>query len=131
MDEEIAPQLTLGDFTAKLESIRKEMCPDAEVKFGDGRVPAGFHSYRGYYDHLALDWDDEEESRSTPTLEELLQWCISADGGVYEGYKGGDWIMHAGTPVWVAHYGDASRERLVDAHAQNGKVVLLTATQGR
>lgn len=36
---------------------------------------------------------------------ELLSECKAAMGQVFTGYKGGDYVMGALTPVWVANYG--------------------------
>ena len=58
------------------------------------------HSYRGYYSDLAFEKDDGLRS-----VKELLDSCKSCMGQVFEGYKGGDFVMGALTPVWIAEYG--------------------------
>jgi len=89
--ERAATQLTLGKLIATLEA----MPPDAEVA---GLVSA--HSYRGYYSDLAFKLD----SKRRPAAD-LLKECRAAMGQVFEGYKGGDFVMGALTPLWVANYG--------------------------
>jgi len=36
---------------------------------------------------------------------DLLEECKAAMGQVFYGYKGGDYVMGALTPVWLASYG--------------------------
>lgn len=60
----------------------------------------GLHSYRGYYDELAL--DPSEES----TVAEVLADAKEALGGrAFTGYKGGEFVMEPYTAVWLAMYG--------------------------
>lgn len=89
--ERAETQMTLGKLIAALEALPKEtqvanLC--------------SAHSYRGYYSDLAFE-------RKTDTREagELLTECRNAMGRVFEGYKGGDFVMGERTPVWVAAYG--------------------------
>lgn len=59
-------------------------------------MPLGFahpHSYRGYYEQLAF------ETRRDVTVGSMLDAARSALGSVYQGWKGGDYLMHEGTPV--------------------------------
>ena len=68
--------------------------PEAEINLTDP------HSYRGYYHDLALE----------PTTEPVKVWqLINQLSDVINteltGYKGGEFLMSADTPVWVAHYG--------------------------
>jgi hypothetical protein len=89
--ERSATQMTLGALIAALEAMP------------EGAMVANLadeHSYRGYYDDLAFEHFDGLR----PTVE-LLADCRTAMGKVYQGYKGGDFRMHAMTPVWVASYG--------------------------
>lgn len=89
--ERAETQLTLGELIEVLEA----MPDDAQV--ANLRNP---HSYRGYYSDLAF----EQNEGSRPTAE-LLAECKAAMGQVFYGYKGGDYVMGALTPVWVASYG--------------------------
>jgi hypothetical protein len=57
-------------------------------------------SYRGYYSDLAF-----EPSESGETVASLLNRCQAAMGEVFQGYKGGDYVMGRNTPLWIANYG--------------------------
>lgn len=90
--ERAEKQLTLGKLIAALEA----MPPDAMVA-----NLYGLHSYRGYYSDLSFRQGDGVR----PVLD-LLDDCRAAMGQVFEGYKGGDFMMGANTPLWVADWGD-------------------------
>jgi hypothetical protein len=74
------------------------------------------HSYRGYYRDLAFELLD-----GTRPAADLLADCKDAMGQVFEGYKGGDYVMGALTPVWVADYGSCG-EKLISVLV-DGKIV--------
>ena len=62
-----------------------------------------FRSWRGVYSEFSLSPEKEVGSVSD-TLKEL-------DGGTGEtfgGYKGGDFVAHAGVPMWCAELGESS-----------------------
>ena len=84
-------QMTLGKEIAALEKMPSD---SAVINL---RRP---HSYRGYYCDLAF-----ENDSGTCQAWELLAECKSAIGKVFEGYKGGNYIMKESTPVWIAEYG--------------------------
>lgn len=81
-------QLTLGAMIKTLEG----MAPETAVCLGSP------HSYRGYYCDLSF----ENEAN---TAGKLLAECREAMGQVFQGYKGGDFVMGALTPTWVASWG--------------------------
>ncbi len=89
--ERAATQLTLGALIAELE----KMPADAQV--ANLRDP---DSYRGYYSDLYFERHD-----GTRPAAELLAECKAAMGQVFTGYKGGDFVMGALTPLWIATYG--------------------------
>jgi len=84
-------QMTLGGLISVLEAMPS-----------DAIVPnlSGAHSYRGYYEDIAF-----RHKEGTRPAADLLADCRAAMGQVFEGYKGGDFVMGALTPVWVADYG--------------------------
>ena len=47
---------------------------------------------------------------------DLLTDCKAAMGQVFGGYKGGDYVMGALTPLWVASYGTTG-DKLMALHA--------------
>lgn len=73
----------------------KTLPGDTEIE-GLGKLD----SYRGYYSDLAF--EPTEDKRK---VEELLEVCQAAMGQVFTGYKGGDFVMGALTPLWIAGYG--------------------------
>ena len=84
-------QMTLGQLIIILQAMP------------EGADVAGLaepHSYRGYYTDLAF-----KPISGTIKASELLKECRSIMGCVFEGSKGGDYVMGALTPVWVANYG--------------------------
>ena len=84
-------QMTLGDLIILLMKLD----PAMEV---DGITEP--HSYRGYYTDLAF-----EKTGQRMTVAEALKVATSACNQTFEGYKGGDFYMNTGTPIWFASYG--------------------------
>lgn len=91
MRERAESQMTLGKLIKQLETM-----PADSIVESIGSP----HSYRGYYSDLAF-----ERVSGVVTIKDLLASCKSAMGQVFEGYKGGDYVMGALTPVWIASYG--------------------------
>ncbi len=100
--ERAETQMTLGTLISALEAM------PADAKVANLRDA---HSYRGYYRDLAF-----ERSDDTRPAYELLAECKATMGQVFEGYKGGDYVMGSRTPVWIAHYGSCG-EKLMALHA--------------
>lgn len=99
--ERAETQLTLGKLIAALEAML------------EGADVANLHSadsYRGYYSDLYF-----ERGEGTRPAAELLADCKAAMGQVFEGYKGGDFVMGALTPLWIATYGCCG-EKLMAVH---------------
>ena len=94
--ERAATQMTLGKLIAALEKLP----PDAEI---DGLWRP--ISYRGYYEDLAF-----QPKEGRVRAGDLLTECRASMGKVFEGYKGGDFVMGELTPVWVAEYGCTGRK---------------------
>jgi len=100
--ERATTQLTLGALIAALD----QMPADAQV--ANLRNP---DSYRGYYSDLYFERHD-----GTRPASELLAECKAAMGKVFTGYKGGDYVMGALTPLWVASYGTTG-DKLIALYA--------------
>jgi hypothetical protein len=83
--------MTLGKMIESLKSM-----PESKEIKGIGTL----HSYRGYYSDLAFD----HEAGKKPVVE-VLNMCLDAMGKVFQGYKGGDYVMGELTPLWMAEYG--------------------------
>jgi len=108
--------LTLG----KLISLLADAGEDDVVSFDVGGYPEYFYSYRGYYSDLALSAQSREQ-----TAGRLLGWAKDALGATFAGYKGGDYVMTAATPLWMAEYGRCGRA-IVGYSKTDGAIVLLT-----
>jgi len=94
----------------------KQLPPDLVLPFGFCNA----HSYRGYYEDLAF------ESINNATVENMLLDAEEALGGVYPGYKGGEYMMTEKTAVWISNYGDTG-ELLADTNV--GKLLLSFGSQ--
>ena len=100
--ERAETQITLGKLIATLEAM-----PEGSEVVNLHRA----HSYRGYYSDLAF-----QLGGGTRKATDLLQECKAAMGQVFGGYKGGDFMMGALTPVWIAAYGSCG-QKLMALHA--------------
>ena len=89
--------LTLGSLIEAL----KNTPGDHLVEFSSGWSPGNPHSYRGYYSDLSFG-----PQLQPVTVYEFLSACQGALGATFEGYKGGDFVMEADTPLWGAFYGE-------------------------
>lgn len=107
--------ITLGQLIKLLEAAN----PDAVVQFDDGSYPDKGMSYRGYYSDLAFD-----SCREPKTVRAFLEECRSLLGSVQEGYKGGDYTMTEGTPLWCAEYGCCGKA-VVSYVASDDRIVLV------
>lgn len=107
--ERAATQMTLGAFIERLEQLPGDLLMD-----GLGEP----HSYRGYYCDLAF-----ERVADKRPVAEVLADARQAMGQVFEGYKGGDYMMGASTPLWVANYGESGAPRIMGVR-DDGVLVL-------
>lgn len=96
--------LTLGGLTSALAEID----PDLFI-YIDNLAPIGLNSYRGFYDHLAIERGASAGPRHVGSFLEDLRW---ADGGTFTGYKGGEYPMNPKSQVWVSQYGQVDELRL-------------------
>jgi hypothetical protein len=97
--ERAATQMTLGELIGALERLPSETLVQ-------GLTHA--HSYRGYYSDLAF-----EPQGTSVSAGDLLAQCRAAMGRVFEGYKGGDYVMGETTPIWIADYGTTCGARKI------------------
>lgn len=101
--ERAATQLTLGALIAALEAM------PADAQVANLRDPG---SYRGYYSDLYFERHD-----GTRPAAELLAECKAAMGQVFTGYKGGDFVMGALTPLWISTHGHSSGTKIMMVRA--------------
>lgn len=113
-----AGQITLGELIERLKFC--EFDKYISFCFG-GLKPGKVNSYRGYYDHVAIEPDGEFR-----TVQEFLLHLESIYNTVMTGYKGGDYLMDADTPVWVAKYGKTSSTRVIGVEETEFDVKILT-----
>ena len=117
-------QLTLGELILKLEPIVKNQKDgeEATVRYDfEYLFPTSIDSWRGSYDELALNFETQGEEMKVSEFLNMLKECI---GKTFTGYKGGDFTMHKGTPIWVANYSHSGNTAVIDV-IYNGYVVLL------
>lgn len=115
-----AGQMTLGELEARLQFL----APDIPIRFDDGRHglhPGELMSYRGYYDHIAIDCGDAVVAKI------LLERVTAAIGTTMIGYKGGEYLMTRHTPVWASEYGDNSGIGVIGLEVDDGQARLITA----
>lgn len=100
--------LSLGELIALLKTRE----PGQEVRFDFcGTQPVSVASYRGFYDHLAVGWSAEySNERTVLWVLNMLDKCID---DTFCGYKGGEYLMTADTPIWVASRGEADSTAIV------------------
>jgi hypothetical protein len=111
-------QLTLGEFIDCLEKLPHE----AKCMFDTGTYVGEPDSYRGYYDHLAF-----EPEILPSTVGDVLRFANKANGKTFQGYRGGNFIMHRGTLVWLGSYGTtAGSKRIVGVNMVESIAIIAT-----
>jgi hypothetical protein len=124
--------MTLGELIHALDGTYKNPLPEYFAGRTDkerqvyfdwcGMRPNGLSSYRGYYDHLAINIDIDRG----PTVAELLERLREAIGDAFTGWKGGEYTMSADTPVWVADPGYATGWGVSGVRDEGYSVVIET-----
>lgn len=106
MTETTTQFLTLGEITDALAALPPAM---RVFVIMDGQLlsPDGVDSYRGSYDHLAIEPVNTSYER---TVSDLSGCLIAADGQTHGGYKGGEFLMHREVPVAVSQYSLCSQD---------------------
>ena len=98
--------MTLGELIDRLKAVKNK---NKLVLIQPGnRNPAGFDSWRGSYDELALGHSGSEPV----TILELLKQARAANGKTFWGYKGGEFVMDRFTPVWIDNPGEYHEDSL-------------------
>lgn len=117
-------QLTLGELTLLFENVDDATKP---VVFDDGEyAPESLGSWRGSYRELAIRYGDNGVDGG-----EFIGMLREAEGNVYIGYKGGEFMMGTTTPIWVANRGESSgfkwgRQGVVDVEETDEAIVIVT-----
>lgn len=82
---------TLGDYITYLSQLD----PSTKVPLGLGNP----HSWRGSYDEIAF------EPVANTTVAKMLDEATSACGRCFAGWKGGEYLMTADTPINIEYEG--------------------------
>ena len=94
-----AENYNLGNLIDDLKKYPK----DASIEIKPFNLyPTGLTSYRGYYEDLAITYNDGNKKLNCG---ELLKLCEGAIGKKFIGYKGGEFEMSRRTVLWLAPYG--------------------------
>ncbi len=117
-EAEEAGQMTLGALIDALKMLPE----DAAISWDFGGYPGPANSFRGYYEQLAF-----EPTGALSTVKEFLSEAQSACGETFDGYKGGEYLMHRGTLIWASEYGTSrDAKRIIGIEEMNGVFVIKT-----
>lgn len=117
-------QLNLGEIIDLLEAWPK---PEDACRFDFGDMePVDLISYRGSYDQLAITYRDGVDYPN-PTVIHVLEMLRAAVGKEFSGYKGGEYVMTAKTPVWIANYSRTSGTFITGCVADHHHFVFRTS----
>ncbi|MGL6137328.1 MAG: hypothetical protein ACRC2M_08550, partial [Planktothrix sp.] len=127
-------QLSLGELIAKIETAGLTYNnQDRMICFDFGTaVPTNLDSWRGSYCELALGYrvrslrcDNYNDSYESPLAKDILADLKSAVGGVFEGWKGGEFTMNEDTPIWVDNPGNSSLTGVFDILATGMYLIII------
>lgn len=137
--------LTLGELIDTLEAFDPGLPVRADFDHGAG---LGFGSWRGDYSEPTLweggtrfivDWSDDDgftvpdvetHLSGARTVGELLYAALlAADGGVFEGYKGGMNVMGRQSPLHADPWGESQGRRVTGVKVVDGVVWLTTCLE--
>jgi hypothetical protein len=125
--------VTLGKLISHIKAtlaVYKErsvgVCHDG-VFFDDKEYVGPPTSYRGYYADLAF--EPQEHFMSAADLLKILEEQVLDKK--LEGYKGGEYLMGADTPLWIDHSGVANGVAVVDIDnvTIDGEFVIMLKTK--
>lgn len=112
-------QMNLGQLIDALEIAK----PDEPVRFTVGYLcPEGAHSYRGFYEDLAIGYGQDER-----LVGDFLNTLNEVVGKEFYGWKGGTYRMDRDTPVWVANSDEAPSTAIIGVDLTEYDVILKTA----
>jgi hypothetical protein len=118
-------QLRLGELVELLQQIERDDQTRVEFDFCE-LTPGLLHSYRGYYEHLAI-----EPGTNPVLLDQFITDLDLAVGQEYEGWKGGRYTMNRDTPIWVAYRGHNHHTVITGAVKDYNTVILQTSYRER
>ena len=128
---ESGKEYNLGDLIKDLEKHKDYDYGFMEVEFDDGSIPTEFDSWRGSYCELALGY----KKNGICHAHSLYVKAFNTNGSIFEGYKGGDFIMDLDTPIHQANYGETGVEdeddnynykKIIGVKEEGKKLIILT-----
>ena len=91
-------QLTIGDLLDKLRALASDYGNVPCYFMGTEKSPISWHSYRGYYDNMALGWYDEKTGRQKKShVKDVIKMLEKSLGKHLHGYKGGQYLISTST----------------------------------
>lgn len=120
-------KLNLKNLIEELEKLPKELKKNKVMidmnGFYDIKVYAtGIDSYRGYYSDLAIEYSLNKKDGLT--VNQLIKKLKQAIGKTFIGYKGGEFVMHEGTVVWLGNYGKSTGRQITGIDNFYGEIFL-------
>jgi hypothetical protein len=113
--------MTLGELIRALK--RKDADAWLSFDFVHFRPDCSVHSYRGYYEDIAIGY----ESGGDCKVGDLLAKLEAANGETFYGYKGGKYTMYDDTVVWVANHNESGGTAVVDVVEDSWRIIIKTA----
>lgn len=113
-------QMTLGELISTLKRKRPET--PVYLDFVHFVPDATVHSYRGYYEDLAIGYKKGGDC----SVSDLLAALEKANGATFHGWKGGEYDMDDDTPVWVANDSESGGTAIMDVVDDKWRIILKT-----
>ena len=118
---ESGKEYNLGMFINDLKKYKDDYKINS-VEFEDGTKPVEFDSWRGSYCELSLTFTSDESYRIFPMT--MYQKAFNANGSMFFGYKGGEFVMDLDTPIHKANYGECGYEKIIGVKKENDKLII-------
>ena len=119
-DLDIFDCMVLGKLISNLEACDGEGTARFDFCYFS---PGSFHSYRGFYEYLAI-----SPEQTDTTVSDFLKSCKDAVGKTFTGWKGGNYRMGRDTRVWVDDPSNVSSTGIVGVKdLGHGLVIIQTA----
>lgn len=127
-------EYNLGNLIKDLEQYKNDDYGLTEVEFDDGSIPTEFASWRGSYCELALGYKEG----GLCYAHDLYIEAFNTNNSIFQGYKGGDFIMDLETPIHQANYGKVGVEdkkgnynnkKIIGIKEEKDKLIIITRNE--